>query len=86
MKPIKNSNKLSTENLKWNYSYIKDLSLAIKSDPTSKIYKIERGFFYLKRKKYLRAIDDFSTVAVLDLPARANIRLEGDATTTGGDQ
>ena len=30
--------------------------------------------------------DPCSTIAVLDLPAGAHIRLEGDAATTGGDQ
>ena len=50
---MKKSNKLST---------IKDLSLKIKSDPHSQILKIERGFIYLKKKKYKKAIDDFSII------------------------
>ena len=53
MKPIKKSYKLST---------IKDLTLAIKSDPYNQDLKIERGFIYLKKKNYKDATNDFSTV------------------------
>ena len=45
-----------------NIFIIKDLSTKIKSDPYNQDLKIERGFIFLKKKNYKKAIYDFSTV------------------------
>ena len=43
-------------------STMEDISQQLKHDPSSRILRFKRGFIYLKRKNFEKAIEDFNTV------------------------